>query len=135
SVPVMCHIAAGIPLADVLELLRPGDIVTHCFQGRGEERENLTDSRGRLLPEVVDARQKGVVMDVGHGGGSFRWEIAEAALEQGFLPDVISTDLHVYNLHGPMFDMATTLTKFLHLGLSVEQLVERVTVRPAQVIG
>jgi dihydroorotase len=133
--PLMCHIADGVPLAHVLELLRPGDIVTHCFQGKGGVGENITDSRGRLLPEVVDARQQRVVMDVGHGGGSFRWEIAEAALENGFLPDVISTDLHVYNLHGPMFDMATTLTKFLHLGLSVEQLVERVTARPAQVIG
>jgi dihydroorotase len=133
--PVMCHIAAGIPLRDVLELLRPGDIITHCFQGRGEDGENVTDSRGRLLPEVVDARQKGVVMDVGHGGGSFRWEIAEAALEQGFLPDVISTDLHAYNLHGPLFDMATTLTKFLYLGLPLEKIVEAATVAPARVIG
>lgn len=133
--PLMCHIAAGVPLADVLELLRPGDIITHCFQGRGEERENLTDSRGRLLPEVVDARQKGVVMDVGHGGGSFRWEIAEAALEQNFLPDVISSDLHAYNLHGPMFDLSFCLTKFLYLGLSLEQVVQCATAAPARAIG
>jgi dihydroorotase len=132
--PVMCHIAAGIPLGDVLELLRPGDIVTHCFQGRGAELENLTDPRGKLLPEVIDARQKGVVMDVGHGGGSFRWEVAEAALEQGFLPDVISTDLHAYNLHGPLFDMATTLTKFLYLGLPLDKVIECATVAPARAI-
>jgi dihydroorotase len=135
STPVMCHIAAGVPLASVLELLRPGDIVTHCFQGRGEERENVTDARGKLLPEVVDARQKGVVMDVGHGGGSFRWEIAEAALAEGFLPDVISTDLHAYNLHGPLFDMATTLTKFLYLGLPLEKVVDCATAAPARAIG
>jgi len=135
SFPVMCHIAAGIPLASVLELMRPGDIVTHCYQGKGEDGENVTDSRGRLLPEVVDARQKGVVMDVGHGGGSFRWEIAEAALEQGFLPDVVSTDLHAYNMHGPLFDMATTLTKFLALGLPLEKVVESATCAPARAIG
>jgi dihydroorotase len=133
--PVMCHIAAGIPLAEVLDLLRPADIVTHCFQGRGAELENLTDSRGRLLPEVVDARQKGVVMDVGHGGGSFRWEIAEAALEQGFLPDVISTDLHAYNLHGPVWDMAATLTKFLYLGMPLAKVLECATAAPARAIG
>lgn len=135
GVPVMCHIAAGVPLRAVLETMRPGDLVTHCFQGRGEEGENLVDARGRLLPEVVEARQRGLVMDVGHGGGSFRWEIAEAALEHGFLPDVISTDLHAYNLHGPLFDMATTLTKFLYLGLSLEQVIERATSAPARAIG
>lgn len=133
--PLMCHIAAGISLAEVLELLRPGDIVTHCFQGRGEEGENLTDHQGRLLPEVVDARQKGVVMDVGHGGGSFQWGVAEAALAQGFLPDVISTDLHAYNMHGPLWDMATTLTKFLYLGLPLEAVVRCATVEPARAIG
>jgi dihydroorotase len=133
--PVMCHIAAGIPLADVLEILRPGDIVTHCFQGRGAEGENLTGSNGKLRPEVIDARRKGVIMDVGHGGGSFRWEIAEAALEQGFLPDVISSDLHAFNLHGPLFDLATCLTKFLSLGLPLERVIECATAAPARVIG
>jgi dihydroorotase len=133
--PVMCHIAAGIPLAEVLELLRPGDIVTHCFQGRGAEGENLTDSRGKLRPEVVDARRKGVIMDVGHGGGSFRWEIAEAALDQSFLPDVISSDLHAFNLHGPLYDLSTCLTKFLYLGLPLERVIECATAAPARVIG
>ncbi len=133
--PVMCHIAAGIPLADVLALLRPGDIVTHCFHGRGAEGENLTDSRGKLRPEVIDARRNGVVMDVGHGGGSFRWEVAEAALDQGFLPDVISSDLHAFNLHGPLFDLSTCMTKFLYLGLPLERVVECVTTTPAGVIG
>jgi dihydroorotase len=133
--PVMCHIAAGIPLAEVLALLRPGDIVTHCFQGRGAEGENLTGTDGKLRQEVIEARQKGVVMDVGHGGGSFRWEVAEAALEQGFLPDVISSDLHVFNLHGPLFDMSTCLTKFLYLGLPLERVIECATAAPARVIG
>lgn len=135
SVPVMCHIAPGIPLREVLELLRQGDIVTHCFQGRGEEGECVADRQGRLRPEAVDARERGVVMDVGHGGGSFRWEVAEAALAGGYLPDVISTDLHAYNMHGPLYDMATTLTKFLYLGLPLDKVVEAATCSPARAIG
>jgi dihydroorotase len=134
-VPVMCHIAAGVPLPQVLKRLRPGDIVTHCFQGRGAADENLTDPSGRLLTEVLEARSRGVVMDVGHGGGSFRWGIAEAALAEAFPPDVISTDLHAYNLHGPLYDMQTTLTKFLYLGLPLEQVVGAATCAPASAIG
>jgi dihydroorotase len=76
-----------------------------------------------------------VIMDVGHGGGSFRWQIAEAALEQGFLPDVISSDLHAFNLYGPLFDLSTCLTKFLYLGLSLERVIECATSAPARVIG
>lgn len=133
--PLMCHIADGVALREVLELLRPGDIVTHCFQGKGAEGENLTDTRGQLLPEVLEARARGVVMDVGHGGGSFRWQVAEAALAQGFLPDVISTDLHAFNLHGPLYDMATTLTKLLYLGLPLENAIACVTSAPAAAIG
>jgi dihydroorotase len=74
-------------------------------------------------------------MDVGHGGGSFRWGVAEAALAEGFQPDVISTDLHAYNLHGPMFDMATTLTKFLYLGMALEDVIACATVDPARALG
>lgn len=131
GVPVMCHIAAGVPLPEVLARLRPGDIVTHCFQGHGDE---VVDARGRLIPEARDARERGVLMDVGHGGGSFRWEVAEAALDQGYLPDVISTDLHTYNRYGPVHDMPTTLSKFLHMGLTLEQVVERATAAPARAI-
>jgi dihydroorotase len=134
-VPVMCHIADGVALRDVLELLRPGDVVTHCFQGKGTSGENCTDASGQVLPEVLEARQRGVIMDVGHGGGSFRWGIAEAALEAGFLPDAISTDLHAYNLHGPLYDMATTLTKFLYLGVPLEKVIECATRTPAMAIG
>jgi dihydroorotase len=131
GLPVMCHIAAGVPLPEVLAWLRPGDIVTHCFQGHGDE---VVDASGRLLPEVQEARERGVLMDVGHGGGSFRWEVAEAALDQGYLPDVISTDLHTYNRYGPVYDMPTTLSKFLHLGLTLEQVIERATLAPARAI-
>jgi len=131
GVPVMCHIAEGPPLAEILSLLRPGDVVTHCFQGRGEP---VVDPKGDLLPAAREARERGVVMDVGHGGGSFRWEVGEAALERGYPPDVISTDLHTYNRYGPVYDLPTTLSKFLHLGMTLEQVIERATVAPARAL-
>ena len=129
---VMVHIGAGVPLAGVLALLRPGDIVTHCFQGRGD---CIVDDRGQILPEVREARRQGIVMDVGHGAGSFRWDVAEQALVQGFLPDVISTDLHTGNILGPVYDLPTTLSKFLHLGLSLEQVIAAATHAAAQTVG
>jgi dihydroorotase len=129
---VMVHIGAGISLPTVLDLLRPGDIVTHCFQGRGD---CIIDDRGRVLPEVREAQRRGIVMDVGHGMGSFRWEVSERALDQGFTPDVISTDLHGGNLYGPVHDLPTTLSKFLHLGLSLEQVVAAATQAAARAIG
>ncbi len=132
--PVMCHIAQGIPLARVLEQMRAGDIITHCFQGRGGIGENVIDETGSLHPAAVEARARGVVMDVGHGGGSFRWEQAERALELGYVPDVVSTDLHAYNLHGPLYDMALTLTKFLHLGLPLDRVIALATSGPARAI-
>jgi dihydroorotase len=131
GLPVMVHIAQGPPLAEILSLLRPGDVVTHCFQGRGEP---VVDPQGGLLPAAREARERGVVMDVGHGGGSFRWEVGEAALDRGYLPDVISTDLHTYNRYGPVYDLPTTLSKFLHLGLTLDQVIERATVAPARAL-
>ncbi len=129
---VMVHIGAGVPLPSVLKLLRPGDIVTHCFQGNGD---NIIDAAGSILPEVHAARRAGIIMDVGHGAGSFRWSVAERALDQGFLPDVISTDLHTGNILGPVYDMPTTLSKFLHLGLSLDQVILAATRTAAQSVG
>jgi dihydroorotase len=76
-----------------------------------------------------------VLFDVGHGKGSFSFEVARRATAQGFLPGTISSDLHVYNLHGPVFDLATTMSKFLHLGLSLDEVVTLTTTAPARVIG
>lgn len=129
---VMVHIGAGVPLLSVLELLRPGDIVTHCFQGRGD---CITDADGQVQDFVRAARARGIVMDVGHGLGSFNWEVAERALDQGFLPDVISTDLHSGNLYGPVHDLPTTMSKFLHLGLSLDQVVGLATINAARAVG
>ena len=81
-----------------------------------------------------DAIERGVIFDVGHGAGSFSWDVAESALAQGILPTTISSDLHVYNVDGPVFDLVTTATKFLHLGLPLEDVIAKITAVPAQVI-
>jgi dihydroorotase len=78
--------------------------------------------------------ERGVVFDVGHGAGSFNWEVAECAMAQGIRPQTISSDLHVYNLHGPVYDLATVVTKFLHLGLTLDDVMAKVTAVPAQTI-
>jgi dihydroorotase len=129
---VMVHIASGSALPDILALLRPGDIVTHCFQGRGD---CIVDDRGRVIAEARAARDQGIIMDVGHGAGSFRWEVGELAVDQGFVPDVISTDLHTGNILGPVYDMPTTMSKFLHLGLSLPQVVALSTSAAARAVG
>lgn len=129
--PVMCHIGAGVPLPDVLELMRPGDVITHCFQGNGD---NIVDEKGSVIPEAWQARRDGVIFDVGHGAGSFHYEIAQRAIEQGFISDVISTDLHTGNINGPVYNLPITLSKFLHLGLSLEAVIEKATFSAAKAI-
>jgi dihydroorotase len=127
--PVMVHIGGTYsPLPDILALLKKGDVVTHCFRG-GEG--GILDEKDRILPEVRRAVEDGVHLDVGHGGGSFSFHTAEIALKQELLPGTISSDVHQYNVEGPVFDLATTLSKFLYLGLTLDQVIERVTTNPA----
>lgn len=130
---LMVHIGeCPMPLPELVERLQPGDCVTHCFKG-GSTR--VLDDAGRLFPEVRAAAESGVLFDVGHGFGSFQWEVAAAVLEQGFPPGTISTDLHSMNLHGPVYDMPTTMSKFLLLGVPLEQVIEMSATRPAAVLG
>src|SRR6185295_8223367 len=89
----------------------------------------------KLRSEVRAAADRGVLFDVGHGRGSFSWDVAERALSQGFVANTISSDLHVYNLHGPVFDLATTIMKFVHLGLTLDEAILRATVYPARAMG
>ena len=131
DVPIMCHIGAGVRLPEILKLMRPGDVITHCFQGVGD---SILDEKGRVIPDAWAARQDGVIFDVGHGAGSFRYEVAQQAMQQGFISDVISTDLHIGNINGPVYDLPTTLSKFLHLGLSLEAVIENATIQPAKAI-
>ena len=130
---LMVHIGeCPMSIPELVDCLAPGDCVTHCFKG-GSTR--LTDDDGRIWDSVSEAAKRGVIFDVGHGSGSFQWEVVEAALDQGFEPTTISTDLHTGNLHGPVYDMPTTMSKFLLLGVPLERVIEMSTTRPAEILN
>ena len=129
GLPLMVHIGSGPPaMAEISELLRSGDILTHCFTG-GSHR--LLTDEGRLAPLARELQVRGVILDIGHGAGSFSYPVAEAALAEGVLPDVISSDIHQLSVQGPMFDLPTTLSKFLNLGMRLYDVIDRATRRPA----
>ena len=133
KLPLMVHISFAPPeTPQVMELLRAGDVVTHCFN---THTLGILDQAGRLKPGVAEARARGVLFDVGHGAGSFNFEIARKALQAGFPPDTISSDLYDINVRGPVFDLPTTLSKFLYLGMSLEEALLRGTANPAKVIN
>ena len=133
GLPVMIHIGnTDQELGAFLDKLRAGDIVTHAFTGRPR---GILDVGGKVIEEAIDARARGVLFDVGHGAGSFSFSIAEQAAEHGFFPDTISSDLHRLNVEGPVFDLATTLSKYLFLGHSLEEVIAMATTRPAAAIG
>ncbi len=132
DLPVMTHIDLPPPSRrEVLERLRPGDILTHCY--RPFPNAPVTGS-GRILPEMTEARERGVIFDVGHGVGSFSFAMARASLEEGFAPDVISSDVHVFSYDGPAFDVAVTMSKYLCLGMPVDEVVRAATIAPADVM-
>ena len=124
--------ASPLNLADMLGQMQDGDIMTHCFHSSDT---GVLDEAGKVRPEAVAASERGVLFDVGHGAGSFSFQVAETAMRQGLRPGTISSDLHHYNLHGPVYDLATTLSKFMHLGWSLEEAVERATAAPARAMG
>jgi dihydroorotase len=114
----------------VTERLRPGDISTHFFRGPVP----IAGPGGKLYDYLQQARARGVKFDVGHGGGSFVWRNAIPAIQQGFYPDSISTDLHTGSMNGPMFDMPTTMSKMLAAGMPLKEVILRSTWNPAQQI-
>jgi dihydroorotase len=119
------------PLADLLtKKLRPGDIYTHCYSGL---RHELTDD-GKVNPGMFEGRKRGVIFDVGHGGGSFAWRIAVPAIQQHFLPDSISTDLHIGSMNAGMKDMLNVMGKFLAMGLTLDDVIAKSTWNPAKEI-
>ncbi len=154
ELPVMVHIADAPPaIEDVLELMAPGDIITHCFSGATMK---LVDDDGNVLDAAKRAVDAGVILDVGHGAGGMTFASAEAMIAAGLAPDVISTDLHQMSHHGPAvmtndagsssfirirdddtpkFDLSVALSKFMATGLSLEQVIEASTARPAELIG
>jgi dihydroorotase len=134
--PVMVHVGnTGISMNEIADTLRSGDVITHCYT---PQKPSIIDEQGKLLPEVRKAKERGVIFDVGHAGGHFDFNLVRRAMGEGIVPDVISSDLHG-RLSQPGFgvvgDLLTTLTKFLPLGLSIEQIIERCTINPARVIG
>jgi dihydroorotase len=138
---VMCHIGgvetAGL-MSEVLDLLRPGDILTHCYSGApniGGQFTNIVQD-GKLLPAALAAKRRGVVFDVGHGGGSFDYTVAEAAIAAGAPPDTISSDIHVFSGNSPGMPYLTwVMSKFLNMGFTLEQVVTMATANPARSIG
>ena len=134
GLPVMVHIGGtSFDIEEALDRLRPDDVVTHAYTG-WNPGGILTDS-GRVVASAREARTRGVRFDVGHGAGSFTWRTAEAALADGFRPDTISSDLHRFNIATPVHDLATTLSKFLLLGLSIDDVVAMATTAPAAALG
>ena len=130
---LMVHIGeCPMPIPELVDTLLPGDCITHCFKG-GSTR--VTNDAGQIWDSVRAAADRGVIFDVGHGFGSFHWEVAAASIEQGFLPTSISTDLHAKNLHGPVYDMPTTMSKFLMLGVPLDQVISMSTTRPAEILN
>jgi len=133
NVPVMVHIGAPPPTRrEILDMLRPCDILTHAF--RGDPNSPLKPDSS-IMPEMLEARERGVLFDIGHGCGSFAFEVGHALLEQGFLPDTISSDIHMFSIDGPAYDLPTTMSKFLALGMSLMDVIRATTIAPARAIG
>jgi predicted amidohydrolase len=136
GVPLMIHITdTPLPLPEILALMKPGDIVTHCFHGR--EHGIMGPHKQLMLKEVVEAQRHGIIFDCAHGrGGHFNFPLIEKALDHGFLPDTISTDLTFGTAtHGPVFDLTTTMSKLMHFGVTLDEVVVRATAAPAKIAG
>jgi dihydroorotase len=125
-------------MSDILDLLRPGDILTHAYSGAPNNAGAFTNivQDGRLLPAATAAKQRGVVFDVGHGGGSFDYTVADVAIQAGAIPDTISSDIHVFSGNTPGLPYLTrVMSKFLNMGFTLEQVVAMATINPARVIN
>lgn len=132
DMPMMVHIDYPPPtLSEVLALLRPGDILTHCFR---PFPNTPATADGKVHPAVIEARQRGVIFDVGHGMGSFSFDTARVMLENSFMPDCISSDTHAMCINGPAYDLLTTLSKFLCLGMPLVEVIRSATENPAKAL-
>ena len=133
SLPLMVHIDDPPPsYVEVVEALRPGDVLTHCFR---PFPNTPIRADGKILEQVIAARERGVYFDIGHGMGSFSFDVGKTMLDQGFMPDTISSDIHVLCINGPVYDQLTTLSKFLCLGMPLEKVIGASTVNAAKILG
>lgn len=132
GLPLMTHIGGPPPsYADVVSMLRPGDILTHCYR---PEPNSAIGADGNILPEILAARERGVLFDIAHGMGAFDYRSAEIALRNDFPPDLISSDVHVACVDGPAFDLLHTMSKLLNCGLPLEDVIAMSSSRPALAI-
>jgi len=137
---IMCHIggvATPELMSQILDQLRPRDILTHCYSGAPNIAGKFTNivQDGKLLPAAIEAKKRGVHFDVGHGGGSFDYTVAEVAIAQGIAPDTISSDMHVFSGNTPGMPFLTwVMSKFLNMGFTLEQVVAMATINPARAI-
>ena len=139
NVPVIVDFGEHDPPNSIEELFmkhfRPGDIFTHAFADGPKERETVVDdATGKVKPFVFEAQKKGVIFDIGHGGGAFAWKQAIPAIKQGLLPNTISSDLHTLSMNSGMKDMANLMSKFLNIGMSLQEVILRSTWNPALAI-
>jgi dihydroorotase len=138
NVPVMVDLGEHHPPLSIEELfmkhLRPGDIWTHTYANAPQDREVPVDENGKVKPFIFEAQKRGIIFDVGHGGGAFFFAQAVPSIQQGFVVDVISSDLHVGSMNSGMKDMANLLSKFLAMGLSLQDVIYKATWKPANVI-
>jgi dihydroorotase len=138
---MMVHIGGvetGQLMSDILNLLRPGDVLTHAYSGAPNLAGAFTNivQDGKLLPAALAAKQRGVIFDVGHGGGSFDFTVAEVAIPGGCTPDTISSDIHVFSGNSPgMPYLPNVMSKFMAMGFSLEQVVSMATIAPAKIIN
>src|ERR1700720_2250498 len=133
GLPMMVHIDEPPPsYEEVVARRRPGDVLTHCFRPFPNAP---IDGKGKIKPAVLAARQRGVVFDIGHGKGSFGWKTARAMMAEGFVPDTISSDIHTLCIDGPVYDQVTTLSKFLALGMRLQDVIAASTVNAAQALN
>jgi dihydroorotase len=138
GVPVMVDFGEHSPPLSIEELftkhLRPGDMFTHTYSYGPDERETVVDEAGKVKPFVLEAQKRGIIFDVGHGGGAFSWRQAVPAMKQGFRPNVISTDLHTASMNSGMKDLSNLMSKFLAMGMSLQDVILRTTWNPASAI-
>lgn len=132
GLPLMTHIGTAPPsYADVVDMLRPGDILTHCYR---PDPNSAIGPDGKVIDAVLKARERGVLFDIAHGMGAFGYESTEAALKDGFPPDLISSDVHVIAVEGPGYDLLHTMSKLLNCGLSLPEVIGMSANRPALAI-
>ena len=138
KVPVMVDFGEHDPPNSIEALfmkhLRPGDMFTHTYSYGPKQRQTVVDENGKVKPFVFEAQKRGIIFDVGHGGGAFSWRQAVPAIQQGFKPNVISSDLHTQSMNGGMKDFTNLMSKFMAMGMTLNEVIQRTTVAPAEAI-